>query len=75
MCSSGENRCTIGRELGIGSKGVPVFVQGRRGGPVKSQENDKGGQEMDEKKPFYAALEFWIQVAVVILTFGFVDAG
>jgi hypothetical protein len=42
---------------------------------VKAQENDEVGQELDEQKPFYAALEFWIQVAVVILTFGFVDAG
>lgn len=42
---------------------------------VKAQENDKGGPQVDENKPFYAALEFWIQVAVVILTFGFVDAG
>ena len=42
---------------------------------VKAQENDEGGPQADDNKSFYAALEFWIQVAVVILTFGFVDAG
>lgn len=40
---------------------------------MKARENDEGG--VDDSKPFYAASEFWIQVAVVILTVGFVDAG
>ena len=73
--SLGEKKIAVERALGVGSKRVSGFVQGRRGILVKAQENDEGGPQVDDSKPFYAALEFWIQVAVVILTFGFVDAG
>lgn len=41
--------------------------------PKSQKKDDEGG--VADPKPFYAALEFWIQVAVVVLTFGFVDAG
>lgn len=74
--ASGESRFTLGREFGVGSNEASgLITQGRRGVEVKGQENEEGGPQVDDEKPFYAALEFWIQVAVVILTFGFVDAG
>ncbi|KAG0620860.1 hypothetical protein M758_4G250200, partial [Ceratodon purpureus] len=70
-----ESIFAIGRELGFGRKVDLGFEHGRSGLLVKSQENDKVGPQVDDNKPFYAALEFRIQVAVVILTLGFVDAG
>jgi hypothetical protein len=44
---------------------------------TKAQEKE-GGEEgplQETAKPFYATIQFWLQAAVVILTFGFVDAG
>lgn len=70
-----ENGVAIGRELGFGSKREADFSQRRRRVVLKAQEKDEGGPQVDDSKPFYAALEFWIQVSVVVLTFGFVDAG
>lgn len=58
-----------GRRLGCSSsrsRGIQV---------VKSQKKDDEGGVKTDPKPFYAALKFWIQVAVVVLTFGFLDAG
>lgn len=75
LSSLPEYAVAIGHELGFGSRREAAFTKGRRGVVVKAQEKDEGGTQVDGAKPFYAGLEFWIQVAVVILTFGFVDAG
>lgn len=70
---SSSTSVATGRELGFSNK-IAFLSQARRGVLLKAQENEEGGVD-DAGKPFYAASEFWIQVAVVILTVGFVDAG
>lgn len=54
------------------------YATATRGRRVVTKAQEKGGEEgplQETAKPFYATIQFWLQAAVVILTFGFVDAG
>lgn len=43
---------------------------------TKAQEEDREKSGVDDSEtPFFATVEFWLQAAIVVLTFGFVDAG
>ena len=74
---------TNGRHL-LGFRGVAMehlgssYATATRGRRVVTKAQEKGGEEgplQETAKPFYATIQFWLQAAVVILTFGFVDAG
>ncbi|XP_024400008.1 uncharacterized protein [Physcomitrium patens] len=69
-----KNRVAFGRELGFTSQGMPVFSRKRRV-IATAQERDEDRLQGGGEKPFYAAIEFWIQAALVVVAFGFVDAG